>query len=115
MPNFKIIYEVNLSIPTAKAQEYQQWLSTFTQQVCDTVEGFTLAIVYSQPKPEGLYWLSEEKDKSYFTVHYHVDSHQHLQDYLDQHQSKVAHEQEQFWGYLVTSRRILKLQSTTKV
>jgi hypothetical protein len=115
MLDFRIIYEVNLSVPEEKATGYQQWLATFTQSVCDTVQGFTHAIVYSQPKPEGLHWLSEEKGKVYFTVHYHVNSQQHLQDYLDRHQDRVAHEEETKWNYVVLSRRILKLQSATKI
>jgi hypothetical protein len=115
LPDFKIIYEVNLSISKEKAFDYQQWLQTFTQEVCETIDGFTHAIVYSQPKPVGLHWLSEEKEKDYFTVHYHVDSQQHLEDYLDRHQNSIAHAQESIWGYLVISRRILKLQSATRI
>ena len=113
LPDFRIIYEVNLSVPKEFSTEYQEWLKDFTQNLCDTVDGFTHAIVYSQPKPQGLHWLSEEKEKSYFTVHYHVDSQQHLEVYLDRHQDRVAHVEEERWKYLVISRRILKLQSST--
>ncbi|KAJ3318076.1 hypothetical protein HDV06_000844 [Boothiomyces sp. JEL0866] len=114
IPDYSIIYEVNLSIPKAKADAYQEWLEKFTLNVCQTVSGFTHAVVYSQPKPTGLHWLSEEGDnKAYFTVHYHVDSQDHLQEYLKVHQGIVAHAEQDHWGFIVTSRRILKMVSAT--
>ncbi|KAI8799856.1 hypothetical protein BJ742DRAFT_780919 [Cladochytrium replicatum] len=104
-----IIYEVNLSVAKEKSEEYTEWLRTFTKSVVDDVDGFTACDLFSQPKPPGLHWLSEEGvEKAYFTVHYHVQSPEHLEAYLKNHQPRVAHAQEERFGFLVTSRRILR-------
>ncbi|KAI8893847.1 hypothetical protein BC833DRAFT_652574 [Globomyces pollinis-pini] len=114
IPEYNIIYEVNLSVPRANSLGYLNWLQDFTQQNVETIEGFTHAVVYTVPKPEGLHWLSEEgEDKCYFSVHYHVESQQHLEDYLAKHQERIAGAEQDRWLHICTSRRILKLQSTT--
>ncbi|KAI9208988.1 uncharacterized protein BJ171DRAFT_172759 [Polychytrium aggregatum] len=82
-----IIYEVNLSVPKQLSSGYIEYLRAFTKETCSTVDGFTSAQVFSQPKPVGLHWLSEEGDaKAYYTVHYHVESQEHLDRYLQLHQ-----------------------------
>ncbi|KAJ3034747.1 hypothetical protein HDV00_004725 [Rhizophlyctis rosea] len=112
--NSAIIYEINLSVPRDKADDYMLWLRGFTKDVCATIDGFTGVQVFSQPKPVGLHWLSEEGDaKAYFTVHYHVDSQQQLDAYLAQHQERIAEAEQRRFQFLVTSRRILRLQFST--
>ncbi|KAJ3294418.1 hypothetical protein HK104_003593 [Borealophlyctis nickersoniae] len=141
--NSAIIYEVNLSVPKLKADAYLAYLRTFTKEVCvlklgyawadstgnainsvasvvvlttiPRVSGFTGVQVFSQPKPVGLHWLSEEEGeaKAYFTVHYHVESQMHLDVYLAAHQERIAETDQKEWGFLVTSRRILRLQYST--
>jgi len=121
IPDYRIIYEVNLSLAKQNAEGYQEWLEKFTVNVCKTVNGFTHAVCYSQPKPgnfkviiAGLHWLSEEGgDRVYYTVHYHVDSQEHLEEYLKEQQGIVAHAELDKWKYIVTSRRILKMISST--
>ncbi|KAJ3331484.1 hypothetical protein HDU76_003041 [Blyttiomyces sp. JEL0837] len=109
-----IIYEVNLSVPKEHAAEYVDYLRDFTKNVVKTVEGFTGAEVYSQPKPVGLHWLSEEGDvKSYFVVHYHCRSEEYLNKYLTEHQERLSNQDQNKWNFLVTSRRILRLQVAT--
>ncbi|KAI9329617.1 hypothetical protein BDR26DRAFT_939226 [Obelidium mucronatum] len=108
-----IIYEINLSVPKEKARAYLDYLTTFTKNVCATVEGFTKCNVFTQPKPTGLYWLSEEGDsKVYLVVHYHIDSEQHLNAYLETKQDAMAKQDQEKWGFLVINRRILRLQLT---
>ena len=132
--DYSIIYEVNLSVPKHISDEYLSYLKSFTRQVCVDVEGFTNALIYSQPKPgmqnpyslisfilnplgllvEGLHWLSEEGiEKSYFTVHYHIDSQRNLETYLEKYQEHVANANQDRFKFLVTSRRILRLQMST--
>ncbi|KAI8927348.1 hypothetical protein BC831DRAFT_510910 [Entophlyctis helioformis] len=112
--DYSIIYEVNLSVPKVSAEGYLAYLKAFTLNVVKDVPGFTNAVVYSQPKPEGLHWLSEEgNDKSYYTVHYHVDSQKNLETYLEKYQQQVADADQEKWGFLVTSRRILRMQMSS--
>ncbi|KAJ3056542.1 hypothetical protein HK097_006175 [Rhizophlyctis rosea] len=117
--NSAIIYEVNLSVPKDKADDYVLWLRGFTKEVCATIDGFTGVQVFTQPKPVGLHWLSEEGAakvlliQAYFTVHYHIDSQQQLDAYLNDHQERVAEAEQRRFQFLVTSRRILRLQFST--
>ncbi|KAJ3212051.1 hypothetical protein HDU83_002489 [Entophlyctis luteolus] len=106
-----IIYEVNLSVPRDRAREYLRYLDSFTRNVCATVPGFTKCSVYTQPKPSGLHWLSDEGDvKVYIVVHYHIDSEKHLDDYLSTAQDSISKQDQNIWGFLVVNRRILRLQ-----
>ncbi|KAI9098576.1 hypothetical protein DFS34DRAFT_618007 [Phlyctochytrium arcticum] len=108
--NSPIIYEVNLSVSKSHISEYMAYLRDFTQKTCREINGFTGVQIFSQPKPVGLHWLSEEGDaKSYVTVHYHVNSQNDLDAYLKEHQERVASADQEKWGHLVTSRRILRL------
>ncbi|KAJ3166885.1 hypothetical protein HDU88_002973 [Geranomyces variabilis] len=108
--NSEIIYEVNLSVPAEKGAPYRDYLKTFCQKTCHEVDGFTGVQIFTQPKPPGLHWLSEEGvKKEYLTVHYHVASQMHLDMYLADHQPRVAETDTDVWNHLVTSRRILRL------
>ncbi|KAI8824047.1 uncharacterized protein EV422DRAFT_564753 [Fimicolochytrium jonesii] len=105
-----IIYEVNLSVPAALATGYADYLTEFTRGICSEVHGFTGVQIFTQPKPVGLHWLSEEGGaKAYFTVHYHVASQMDLDTYLATHQQRVSEADKERWQHLVTSRRILRL------
>ncbi|KAJ3070737.1 hypothetical protein HDU98_006236 [Podochytrium sp. JEL0797] len=106
-----IVYEVNLSVPKENARAYLQYLTGLTSNVCKTVDGFTGVSVFTQPKPSGLHWLSEEGDsKVYIVVHYRIDSEDHLNSYLADKQDALAHLDQDRWKFLVISRRILRLQ-----
>ncbi|KNC96151.1 uncharacterized protein SPPG_08539 [Spizellomyces punctatus DAOM BR117] len=112
--NSPIIYEVNLSVPKDRCSDYLTYLADFTRGVCSEVQGFTGVQIFTQPKPVGLHWLSEEGDsKAYVTVHYHVASQMDLDLYLKDHQERVAVADQSKWGHLVTSRRILRLTFST--
>ncbi|TPX61490.1 hypothetical protein PhCBS80983_g01091 [Powellomyces hirtus] len=109
-----IIYEINLSVPADKYAGYLEYLTNFVKQTCGEIDGFTGAQVFTQPKPVGLHWLSEEGSaKAYLTVHYHVASQIHLDLYLKDHQHRVAEADQAKWEHLVTSRRILRLNFST--
>ncbi|KAG0345392.1 hypothetical protein BG004_003756 [Podila humilis] len=67
-------------------------------------------MVFSQPKPHGLHWLSEEgNDKTYLTVHYIVASRPELDTYLEKYQAEIASAEQQRFDFLVTSRRTLSV------
>ncbi|KAJ3247545.1 hypothetical protein HDU78_003958 [Chytriomyces hyalinus] len=106
-----ILYEVNLSVPKENARDYLSYLGTFCRNAVETVEGFTHCNVFTQPKPTGLHWLSEEGDaKVYVVVQYHIASEHHMNLYLDNYQDALSKQDQNKWGFLVISRRILRLQ-----
>ncbi|KAK9685401.1 hypothetical protein K7432_015507 [Basidiobolus ranarum] len=110
LPTGTLIYEVNLSVPKDKYEDYLGWLSAFVRNTCESVDGFISVNVFNQPKPAGLFWLSEEGDsKIYLTVHYTIQSQEHLETYLEKEQPEVAKAEYDRFHYLVTSRRVLKV------
>ncbi|GJJ73513.1 hypothetical protein EMPS_05871 [Entomortierella parvispora] len=105
-----LVYEVNLSIPREKVDDYLVWLKTFTKDQVNKIDGFLSSMVFSQPKPYGLHWLSEEGNtKTYITVHYVVASHAHLDAYLKTEQPAIATAEQERFEFLVTSRRTLSV------
>ncbi|KAF9578325.1 hypothetical protein BGW38_005931, partial [Lunasporangiospora selenospora] len=75
-----------------------------------TIPGFLSSMVFRQPKPYGLHWLSEEGNaKTYITVHYVIDSQEHLEAYLKNQQPAVATAEQDRFEFLVTSRRTLSV------
>lgn len=105
-----LVYEVNLSVPQDKVEGYLDWLRGFTKEQVERIPGFISSMVFRQPKPYGLHWLSEEgNNKTYITVHYVIESQEHLQSYLDNEQPKVAVAEQEQYQFLVTSRRTLSV------
>ncbi|KAG0308006.1 hypothetical protein BGZ98_009226 [Dissophora globulifera] len=105
-----LIYEVNLSVPREKVDEYIEWLRIFTKQQVQRIPGFLSSMVFRQPKPYGLHWLSEEGNtKTYITVHYVIESQAHLEAYLQKEQPEVATAEQERFEFLVTSRRTLSV------
>ncbi|KAG0019799.1 hypothetical protein BGZ80_005255 [Entomortierella chlamydospora] len=104
-----LVYEVNLSVPREKAEEYIEWLRGFTKAL-QRIPGFLSSMVFRQPKPYGLHWLSEEgNNKTYITVHYVIESQEALKSYLENDQPKVAAAEQERFEFLVTSRRTLSV------
>ncbi|KAJ1969151.1 hypothetical protein IWQ62_000811 [Dispira parvispora] len=106
-----LVYEVNLSLPTELANDYLEWLKEFTRKQCERIDGFEDSRIFRQTrKPAGLHWLSEEGgSKVYFTVHYVIQSREHLEAYLNNEQPKLAEAEKNKFQYLVTSRRVLEV------
>ncbi|KAG0359500.1 hypothetical protein BC939DRAFT_489535 [Gamsiella multidivaricata] len=105
-----LIYEVNLSVPKENEQEYLVWLRDFTKEQVHNIPGFVSSMVFYQPKPYGLHWLSEEgNDKVYLTAHYVIASQADLDAYLAENQAKVASAEQDRFEFLVTSRRTLSV------
>ncbi|KAF8925118.1 hypothetical protein BGZ58_001121 [Dissophora ornata] len=105
-----LIYEVNLSLPKEKEEEYLAWLRVFTKEQVRNIPGFISSLVFHQPRPYGLHWLSEEgNDKVYLTVHYVVASQADLDTYLAENQAVVASAEQERFEFLVTSRRTLSV------
>ncbi|KAG0207068.1 hypothetical protein BGX28_001611 [Mortierella sp. GBA30] len=109
-----LVYEVNLSIPREKVEEYIDWLRGFTKacpiEQVGRIPGFLSSMVFRQPKPYGLHWLSEEGNtKTYITVHYVIESQAHLERYLEKEQPTVAAAEQERFEFLVTSRRTLSV------
>ncbi|KAF9126330.1 hypothetical protein BGW39_006696 [Mortierella sp. 14UC] len=105
-----LIYEVNLSVPREKADEYIEWLHSFTKAQVEQIPGFISSMIFRQPKPYGLHWLSEEGNaKTYITVHYVVASQADLDTYLQNDQKAVATAEQERFAFLVTSRRTLSV------
>ncbi|KAF9386121.1 hypothetical protein CPB97_004020 [Podila verticillata] len=105
-----LVYEVNLSVPRDKVDEYIEWLKGFTKEQVRNIPGFLSSMVFSQPKPYGLHWLSEEGNaKTYITVHYVLQSQAYLEEYLAKQQPSVASAEQERFQFLVTSRRTLSV------
>ncbi|KAI7817994.1 hypothetical protein BC939DRAFT_464365 [Gamsiella multidivaricata] len=105
-----LVYEVNLSVPREKVDEYLEWLRGFTKEQVNRIPGFLSSMVFRQPKPYGLHWLSEEGNaKTYITVHYVIESQRHLEQYLEKEQPTVAAAEQERFEFLVTSRRTLSV------
>ncbi|KAG9061615.1 hypothetical protein KI688_007195 [Linnemannia hyalina] len=105
-----LVYEVNLSVPREKAEDYIDWLRGFTKEQVKRIPGFLSTMVFRQPKPYGLHWLSEEGNaKTYITVHYVIESQAHLEEYLKRDQPAVAAAEQDRFEFLVTSRRTLSV------
>ncbi|CAO3571568.1 unnamed protein product [Mortierella alpina] len=105
-----LVYEVNLSVPREKVEEYIDWLRVFTKEQVGRIPGFLSSMVFRQPKPYGLHWLSEEgNNKTYITVHYVIESQAHLEAYLEKEQPAVAAAEQERFEFLVTSRRTLSV------
>ncbi|KAF9933965.1 hypothetical protein FBU30_003909 [Linnemannia zychae] len=105
-----LIYEVNLSVLREKVDEYIEWLHGFTKTQVERIPGFISSMIFRQPKPYGLHWLSEEGSaKTYLTVHYVIASQADLEHYLQNEQKTVATAEQERFAYLVTSRRILSV------
>ncbi|KAF9296489.1 hypothetical protein BGZ88_012514 [Linnemannia elongata] len=105
-----LVYEVNLSVPREKADEYLEWLHLFTKTQVETIPGFISSMIFRQPKPYGLHWLSEEGNtKTYMTVHYVIASQADLDTYLQNDQKAVATAEQERFAFLVTSRRTLSV------
>ncbi|KAF8943985.1 hypothetical protein BGZ47_004790 [Haplosporangium gracile] len=105
-----LVYEVNLSVPREKADEYIEWLHQFTKTQVNTIPGFISSMIFRQPKPYGLHWLSEEGNaKTYMTVHYVIESQADLDTYLQNDQKAVATAEQERFAFLVTSRRTLSV------
>ncbi|KAG0002642.1 hypothetical protein BGZ79_002579 [Entomortierella chlamydospora] len=67
-------------------------------------------MVFRQPKPYGLHWLSEEgNDKFYMAVHYVIASQADLDAYLEKNQAEIASAEQERFEFLVTSRRTLSV------
>lgn len=95
-----VIYEVNLDIQDAIADEYLSWLK---QHVNDIIafQGFDSYTIY---KVED----NNTKNKK-FTVQYQVDSRESLQHYLDNHASVMRAEAvEKFGDQFSANRRIMQ-------
>ncbi|RUS17709.1 hypothetical protein BC937DRAFT_89588 [Endogone sp. FLAS-F59071] len=89
--------QVNISVPKDKAAEYIEWLREFTEMQVKRID-------------EKKFWLTEERNnKDYFTIHYVIDSEQHLHEYTAKYQQEIAHAEETRFNFLVISRRILKM------
>ncbi|KAF9208379.1 hypothetical protein BGZ49_008964 [Haplosporangium sp. Z 27] len=110
-----LVYEVNLSVPREKAEDSQFTLQIqerfmYSNEQVQRIDGFLSSMVFRQPKPYGLHWLSEEGNtKTYITVHYVIESHDHLKSYLEHDQPKVAAAEQERFEFLVTSRRTLSV------
>ncbi|KAF9206208.1 hypothetical protein BGZ49_002857 [Haplosporangium sp. Z 27] len=105
-----LIYEINLSVPKEKEEEYIAWLKVFTKEQVSKIPGFLSSMVFRQPKPYGLHWLSEEgNSKFYMTVHYVIASQADLDAYLEKNQAEVATAEQERFEFLVTSRRTLSV------
>lgn len=94
-----IIYEVNISYESSIADAYLAWLSGHIQEIL-SFAGFRQAEV-------GQINNSAAKHHE-LRVSYHIDSEDHLNDYLSNHAQKMrAEAQEKFGHQLSITRRIV--------
>jgi ribosomal protein S8 len=94
-----VIYEVNLEIESSIAVEYLSWLPKHVQSMLKH-SGFVKAETY---KVE-----SDSKDTVSVSVHYHVENHEKLEEYLKTHAPKMRKEAVDLFGSkFKANRRVL--------
>ena len=98
-----VIYEVNLSVDNDIAEEVAAWLPGHIREIL-ALDGFTGASWYYR-EPDG--------DRQRWTVHYRLDTYQHLQDYFDHHAARLRQDGlDRFGGRFEADRRVLYTRET---
>lgn len=99
-----LIYEVNLTVENSIANEYASWLGEHIREMLQ-IDGFRAAAWYVEDAPQ------QEKEPAasrQWTIHYQVESREHLDTYFDEHAERMRQEGlDRFEGQFEASRRVL--------
>ncbi len=93
-----VIYEVNIEVDGAAAEEMAVWMKTHVREMLE-FDGF-----------EGATWyfLDPEAGRQRWSIHYQVDSWKHLNDYFENHAEAMRQDGlNRFGGKFSANRRIL--------
>lgn len=102
----RVIYEVTLSVPDARADELADWLPWHASEML-ALPGFIDANIFD---PE----IDEQGGRVRRTVHYELSNRQALDDYLEEHAEAMRRDGiERFGDDLVAERRILPIAEAT--
>ncbi len=80
-----LIYEVNLQIDYEIYNDYIVWLKTHIQQILN-LPGFIKALLLNEQN------VTNENLTKNVTVQYHLESQEHLDDYLTKHAAKMRND-----------------------
>ena len=107
------IYEVNLAVAPDQVNEYSAWLEEHIRDMLE-LEGFESAALYARSGPDGETSSKQAnapdrvpEGQRHWTVHYHLDSRDALERYLDEDadEMRAAGRDD---GAEVTGRRVLE-------
>lgn len=93
-----LIYEVNLHVDNAVAEEYATWLRAHIAEILH-LDGFTGATWYA---------LDPEGGRQHWSIHYRLKDWKSLQAYLDKHAEAMRQDGlDRFGGRFSADRRVL--------
>ena len=119
-PPRMVIYEVNLAVESDRVNEYSAWLEEHVREMLE-LDGFENAALYARSSPEDT--PDEDADapdrvpegERHWTVHYHLDSREALDRYLDEDADAMRADADSggsggafFDSATVTERRVLE-------
>lgn len=104
-----LIYEVNLTVDEDIATEYSTWLREHIRKMLK-LDGFEAAAWYV--RGDDVNDLPEDDAPAgprHWTVHYQVESREHLQNYVDTEAARMRQDgQDRFGGQFSAERRVLE-------
>lgn len=108
-----LIYEVNLTVDAEVAPELSAWLREHIREML-TLDGFEAAAWYVRSDdPDALPDEDALTGPRHWTVHYQVESRDHLQAYFDTHAARMRQDgTDRFEGQFSADRRILDQKRT---
>ena len=93
-----LIYEVNIQVDGDAAEEMAVWMKTHIREML-AFDGFAEATWY---------FLDPEEGRQRWSIHYRVDSWNHLNHYFDNHAEAMRQDGlDRFGGMFSADRRIL--------
>jgi len=97
-----VIYEVNLTIQNPIYNDYLEWLKPHIQEILH-FKGFTKAEIVADFEKD-----AAEPDFKHITVHYRLTDRESLQDYFDNHATKMREDgKKRFGEHFSAQRRVL--------
>lgn len=100
-----LIYEVNLDVEPAIAEDYRDWLERHIRDMLG-IEGFVSAELFLRPPGDD---PGTDPSRMGFTVHYRLENREALERYLDNDAPRMRSEGLRlFGGRFTATRRILE-------
>lgn len=108
-----LIYEVNLTVDGDVAPDFSAWLREHIREMLK-LDGFDAAALYVRSDdPDALPEDDAPTGARHWTVHYQVESRDHLRNYLDTHAERMRQDGlDRFEDRFAAERRVLKQQRT---
>lgn len=105
-----VIYEVNISIPSTKKDEYISWLEPHIEEMLE-FEGFENADMYEK---NNIVANDDSDEVTQLVVQYHVSSENALDNYINVQAKKMRADGTQKFPEQVITRRSLLRRKTYK-